>query len=410
MSVRKRTGGLPPVLVAAWLALGCNPDDPNQIGQAGGEPCQPTTTSTGTGAGNEGGSGAGVGQGGSGGEAPPPETILDQRQLDYNEALRTASLKLVGNLPTLAEIETVRTAADKEAAYGTQIDNMMNDVRFKKRMIDFWRNEFRIGGSAALDSAPLFAARITVEGRPYTDLFLAQTNTCPTFDGTNFVDGSCNNATPTAGVLTNPGLLAHYYGNLAFRRVRFYQEAFACRKQPAELTDTPTPMGAGDYTSPWPFGSIAGASNGGTVDFLDTSSAICANCHATSNHRAPLWAFFDANGQQQASIQVNTPTPGNPTSVMSDWLPSGEGTAYKFGKPAADLLAMGALMAQDDEVLTCAVSRVWNFAMSRGDIVNDAAGVPTEVIKDLVDQFKASNGNLRATMKAIFTHPDFVRF
>jgi hypothetical protein len=53
---------------------------------------------------------------------------------------------------------------------------------------------------------------------------------------------------------------------------------------------------------------------------------------------------------------------------------------------------------------------VWNFAMSRGDIVNDAANVPTEVIADLVASFKASNGNLRATMREVFLHPDFVRF
>ena len=67
-------------------------------------------------------------------------------------------------------------------------------------------------------------------------------------------------------------------------------------------------------------------------------------------------------------------------------------------------------MALDEEVQACAVARVWNFAMSRGDIVNDAANVPTEVIAPLVADFKTSNGNLRATMRQIFLHPDFVRF
>jgi hypothetical protein len=71
---------------------------------------------------------------------------------------------------------------------------------------------------------------------------------------------------------------------------------------------------------------------------------------------------------------------------------------------------MGQRMAVDDEVQACGVARVWNFAMSRGDIVNDAANVPTEVIADLVTGFKASNGNLRATMREVFLHPDFVRF
>jgi hypothetical protein len=287
---------------------------------------------------------------------------------------------------------------------------MMNDVRFKTRMIDFYRNEFRIGGTAMKETAPTFAARIAVEGRPYADLFTASSNTCPTFDGTNFIDGDCNNANPTAGILTNPGVLSHYYGNLAFRRVRFFQEVFACRKQPAELSMMSIPMGAGDYTSPWPFESIAGTSNGGRLDFLDTSSAICANCHSTSNHRAPLWAVFDANGQQQPTFQVNIPIQGVPVAELSDWLPPGETTAYKFGQDAGDLAELGQHMAQDEEVMSCAVARIWNMAMSKGDIVNDAATVPGSTVQPLVDQFKSTNGNLRAVIRATFTHDDFVRF
>jgi len=390
---------LAPALVA------CNPDDPSQLGTtsgAGGCPVETTNGSTGTGEGGDGQTSTGTGQ--------PDPTILDQRVLSYPEALRTASLKLVGALPTMTQIDAVKNAPDKKAAYEAEIDAMMNDVRFKVRMVDFYRNELRIGGSAAMDTAPVFMARIAVEGRPYADLFTATSNTCPTFDGTNFVDGDCNNANPTAGVLTNPGVLAHYYGNLAFRRVRFFQEAFACRKQPAELSPMSIPMGAGDYTSPWPFDSIAGTSNGGRIDFLDTSSAICANCHSTANHRAPLWAMFDANGQQQSTFQVNIPVQGVPVAELSDWLPPGETTAYKLGQDAADLAELGAFMAQDDEIQSCAVARIWNMAMSKGDIVNDAASVPNSTIAPLVDQFKATNGNLRPIIRAVFTHDDFVRF
>src|SRR5262249_35682565 len=151
----------------------------------------------------------------------------------------------------------------------------------------------------------------------------------------------------TAGILTDPGIHMQYYGNLAFRRHRFFQEVFACRAQPAELSAKPVPMGAGQYTSPWPFASIAGADNGGRVDFHDTSSAICANCHSTSNHRAPLFGNFDMNGQYQTSIQVHVPVAGLPVAQMSDWLPMGEGTAWKFGVSVADIGALGAAMAAD---------------------------------------------------------------
>lgn len=393
------------------LVAGCNPDDPNQLGTSSGQGGGCDTIAT-TGSGPSSGSGgdATTSTSTSTGTGGPDPTILDKRELSYTEALRTASLKLVGALPTMDQIRAIETAADPKAEYEATIDDLMNDPRFKTRMIEFWRNEFRIGGSAAKETAPTFAARITVEGRPYADLFTATTNTCPTFNGTDFVDGSCTNANPTAGVLTNPGILAHYAGNLAFRRVRFFQEVFACRKQPAELSNMSIPMGAGDYTSPWPFDSIAGTSNGGRLDFLDTSSAICANCHSTSNHRAPLFAYFDANGVQQSTIQVNIPITGVPVAVMADWLPPGETTAYKFGQDAADLSQFGAHMAQDPEVKACAVARIWNFAMSKGDIVNDAAIVPTTTIQTLVDEFETTNGNLRKTLRSVFTHDDFVRF
>jgi hypothetical protein len=397
----------------ALLALGvsimaCNPDDPNTIldppkcsegaANQGGDPSS----------GGAGGTGSGAAPGTGGGEPEP--SILDERVLDYNEAFRTASLKLVGNVPNLTDMEALRNAPDQAAKYAELIDALMSDDRFKRRMVEFWRNEFRTGGTAQTDTAANFAARVLVEGRPYADLFVAQSNTCPTFDGTTFTDGDCTNANPTAGLLTNPALLSQYFGALSFRRVRFYQEIFACKKLPAEFSDTPIQIGAGDYTAPWPFESIAGASNGGRIDFLDTSSAICANCHATMNHRGPLFGNFDAAGVQQPEISVNTPVIGNPVSVFGDWLPVGGTPAYKFEQPAASLLEMGQRMAADDEVQACAVARVWNMAMSRGDIVNDAANVPTEVIADLVASFKASNGNLRATMREVFLHPDFVRF
>jgi hypothetical protein len=406
-----RRSSLGVALALCVLGTACNPDDPNSLSGSSGSGGQCETSGPGaTTSSGVGGDASSSSSGAGGGEAPDP-TILDQRKLDYHEALRTASLKLVNELPTMEQLRSLSDAVDQEARYAELVGELMENPRFKLRMIDFWRNELRIGGTPARETAPAFAARITVEGRPYTDLFTAETNTCPTFNGTDFVDGSCTNATPTAGVLTNPGLLAHYDGNMAFRRVRFYQEVFSCRRQPSEFSATPIPMGAGDYTAPWPFDSIAGASNGGRIDFLDTSSAICANCHATANRRAPLFAYFDANGVQQATIQVRTPVEGVPLSVMGDWLPPGqEQPAYKLGEPASNLLEMGQRMAADPEVQACGVIRLWNFAMSKGDVVNDAAVVPTVVIEDLIEEFELSGFNQRELLHSIFTHPDFVRF
>jgi hypothetical protein len=410
-------------LAAVIAALGCTRDDPTKLTGATPGPaptCPPDTTGgTGNPTGGNPGSTTTTGGGTTGDPPPAAPTILDERVVDYGEALRTASFKIVGNAPTLAQIEELRKAPDQKAAYGQILDNLMADTRFAARMVEFWKTTMRMGGGAAAggkpsrDTAPTFAARLTVEGAPYTNLFTATENTCPTFDGAAFADGSCTQqGIPTTGILTDAGVHMQFYGNLAFRRVRFFQEVFACHKMPAELSEKPVPVGPqmSSYTAPWPWESIAGTVNGGRVDFLDTSGAICANCHATSNHRAPLFANFDANGMYQPTISVLIPIANSPAAELTDWLPPGEGPAFKFGVPTPTLVEYGAAMAADEEILACPVKRMWNYAMSKGDIVIDVADVPTEVVGPLVDQFKQNGYNLREVVKAIFLHDDFVRF
>src|SRR5204862_310015 len=94
-------------------------------------------------------------------------------------------------------------------------------------------------------------------------------------------------AGPTVGILTDPGLLQQYYANMAFRRVRFFQETFVCNKFPAE-TQTGVPMGNGTFTGTMPFTSITGKQNktDAKVDFQDTKAVVCANCHINLNKQA----------------------------------------------------------------------------------------------------------------------------
>lgn len=378
--------------------------------------------------GNGDGNGAdGTGNDGTGADGddgnpnnPPEHTVLDDRVVDYNEALRTASLKLVRALPTLEQIKRVQEAADPKAAYEQELDAMFADPRFAGRMFKWWRDVMRQGGGAngdapSRDTAPALAARLVIEEQPYTNLFTQASNNCPSFDGqTNtFADGECNNNAPVqAGVLTNPGVMYQFYSNMAFRRLRWVQEIFACTKFPAEYSATPVKMGAADYTSPWDFNSITGGDGEDIlVNFKDTSSVICANCHTTSNHQAPLFANFDMNGMWQDSIQVQTPAVPEPvTSKLSDWLPDGQQTAWRFGKPAADLAAFGAAMAEDPIIHECAVARAWNFAMSKEDIVSEATTVPTEILAPYMAEFKSTNFNFKKVLISIFKSEDFVRF
>lgn len=429
-------------LMLGLFACGGN-EDPNKLlgGPNGAQPCPPDTGgaggtgggATGGAAGSTGSAGAGTGGAVASGSSSSSSSgtatgnpTLDARAISYTEALRTASIKLVGKLPTLAQMEDVRLSPDPKATYEKLVDEFMNSPRFAAAMVEFWKNTFRSGGAAAggvpnRDGAPNFAAQIITEGLDYRLMFTAASGTCPTFDpmaGT-FTPADCPNGPLTAGVLSDAGLMYQYASALAFRRTRFIQETFTCRKLPAEWSSMPVPKGAGSYTSPWPFESIGDLSNGGRIAFQDTTAAICANCHTTMNHRTPIFARYDDMGKYVEptvgmdgilEFSVAVPVEGNPLAKMSDYLVPGETTAWKFGKPAANVAEFGQQMAADDEIARCAVLRMWNYAFSKGDAVYDLGDAPDSVIGSLVNDFKANGYILRNTLRAVFVHDDFVRF
>jgi hypothetical protein len=201
---------------------------------------------------------------------------------------------------------------------------------------------------------------------------------------------------------------------MAFRRSRFVQETFACSKFPSEYGTTPKPLGNGTFTGAFPFESITGKLNPATpnpkIDFQDTSAVICANCHEDQNRQAPLFMNYDQNGVLQATSKVMVPVPGNPLAARIDYLPPTESFAWRAGKPVTDIPSFGAAIAADPDVAKCAVNRAWNYALSRGDIVNDLATIPDAVTADLVKGFVANKMNLKETIRVIFKSEDFVKF
>lgn len=357
-------------------------------------------------------------------EAPPPgpphdewDDKLAERQVDYNAALRIAALRLTGELPTLVEIDAVANAPDpaaQQAAYEEQIRRYMGHPRFARQMFRYAQDMLKMGDDPRLDSAAAFVAQVIVMNRPYLDVLTATSGTCPSFDpakGT-FTAGQCTNGAPaTSGLLTHPGMQAHFFGNLAFRRVRWVQETFACTVFPAQIATTATDVGGEmPYTGVFPFDSIAGAKTNGRVDFRDVSSVICANCHSNMNHIAPLFAHYDETGQYSDDLVVPVPLPENPAVEMRDYLPPGEGLAWRYGVPVSDMTSLGRAMAADPDIAECAIARVWNWAMGKSDIVDGGARVPSATIDAHVMAFAAGNYSLKDAIYRVFTSDDFVRF
>jgi hypothetical protein len=393
------------VLPLGLLLAACDASGPSQLSGGTDDDGSPSGANGSTGSGSQS-TGASMGSGGG----EPEHTALDDRATDYMEAYRTASLKLVRALPTLQQIKDLAAAKDQKKAYATAVDELLADTRFNARMVKFWRDAMKMGGDAEMDAAPVLAAKIMVEEQPFMNLFTAASGTCPTFDGATgaFTDGDCQNGVTThAGVLTNPGVMKQFYSNMAFRRVRWVQETFVCTKFPAEVVSKPSQVDGKDFTSPWDFNSISGA----PINFLDTQSVVCANCHTTLNHLAPLFGNFDMNGALQGQISVETPQAPDPIATeRTHWIAASEKTAWRHGEEVADLPALGKAIAADPDVAECAVARMWNFAMSKEDIVNDLAIVPDVVLDSYKKLFNSNDMDLKATLRAMLLSDDFTKF
>jgi hypothetical protein len=264
-----------------------------------------------------------------------------------------------------------------------------------------------------MDTAPAFAAMLTVQNRSYQELFTAATGSCPTFNeaaGT-FAAADCVGAGPRAGVLTNQGVMKQFYSNFAFRRTKWVQETFDCVKFPIDLTGTPTDVGgATPYTGDYAYTSISGTANGGRVNFREAVAVQCAHCHKNLNHIAPLFANYDVNGAYQNTISVKTPLPMEPLAVRLDYLPPEEVTSWRLGQQTPDLASLGTAIAADPDVQKCAVARTWNWAMGKGDIVDLLVNVPAETIQTQVDAFTQNGFKMKDLIYAVFTSDDFVKF
>jgi hypothetical protein len=341
---------------------------------------------------------------------------LANRVTDYNAALRIASMRMTGDIPTMAEINQVKNAGDAAAqktAYETLIQNYMARPAFARQMMYFWRDTFKMGEQAVLDFAPAFAAKLSFENGDYRQLFTATSGTCPTYNDAagSFTAGDCTATGPKAGILTDTGVQKQYYSNFAFRRAKWVQETFDCVKFPIDLTGTPVEVGgATPYTGDYPHESISGTANGGRVNFREAVAVQCAHCHKNLNHIAPLFANYDTNGLYQANIVVKTPLTGEPTAVRLDYLPPEQGTSWRLGVETPDLPAFGAAIAADADVAKCGVARVWNWAMGKGDIVDLLVEVPAETIQAQVDAFTQNGYKMRDLIYAIYTAEDFVKF
>jgi hypothetical protein len=108
--------------------------------------------------------------------------------------------------------------------------------------------------------------------------------------------------------------------------------------------------------------------------------------------------------------QVKIPVPGEPTAQLRDFLPMGETPAYRFGKPVKDLKELGDAIAADPAFPRCMATRIWNWALSRPDVVEDQATLTEALATELATELTNNKWNLKALTYKVFTNESFVRF
>jgi hypothetical protein len=477
---------------------------------------------------NNGNNNGGNNNGGN--NTTPPEPVLtelDDRVIDYNEALRVASVKLSGNLPKLSDVYALADAdeADKPAVYTAMIDKLLDPAQntlLARMLIEHYREVFHIfdadafdgpqagsynammgDGAASRDAAAVFAAYLVVNNLNQTLLSSSsgqagEPMTCPTYNPvTNtFNPVACsnynsmlNNGVQPSGILTDPAPHIVFFGNLAMRRQRWVHETFMCRSTSASVVPVAEPANPGEegdptcqntgvpvegFNSVWPFGSISGECTTTRTKYVNfhewNDATVCADCHATWNHRAPMLAKFtdqgmySPNGINNTGFSVFVPIEGVPAAMLEDWMPTNEsnpnntpmqqtlkaGTkfAWRFGyeldqtNPGLALAEMGDKMATDPVVHSCIMARSWNLIMTRGDIVYSNSPVPQQVFerktnsddvdyggmrvidpaaadpavnpfgepKDMLKQFQDSQFKLKSTLRDMLLSEDFVKF
>jgi len=398
-------------------------------------------------------SASGAGGAGTGGEATTggdeptgggTTTELDDRERNYGAALKYASLKMIGSLPDLRDIQQIGDAvseAEQAAIYEDKIDAMLDDPRYPRQLIGLWREIFRVQPDEqhpARDGAAVFAARLISENQDIRELVTAQNNTCPTYDeSSGFSDGECSNAQslsalgwPSVGVLTDPGIMAAHYGSMAFARARVFREAFMLRAGSGVTVQEsvgllfgvadPCGVATGDpVATPYAISLLAGDCNDAPIDFLQVDSVgyPCVRCHVSYNLLAPMFAVFDDTGDYTGVSEVPTPVEGMPTAQTFDWLAqtyfdsTTQPYRWRYELPAVSTIPeLGELIASDPLVHITLVRHMWAWAFSLRDRQNVLVEIPDSIVEDLADELASNGYDLGAIVRAIYLHDDFTQF
>ncbi len=266
---------------------------------------------------------------------PTPSPTPQFSNETYASALRVASLRLRGRLPTAAD--TANVTENGQTAYDAIVDRYLDRTQnpdLVPQLKAFYSSIFLMAGTVnGIDyDAPVnLATYLVVNERPVTEILSAE----------YCVDGAMNQATcvdgapdgQRAGVIGQKGFLAKFgqADTVNMRRVSVVHQLFACGIYPDGKDTNPSLVRTNVAQTLWPPNpDLNNVPDPSLVPYADDpaspprlakkyqtklpgdSGAECSMCHSSLNARRPVFTPYDVDGVYDATRTIaNNPGDGN---------------------------------------------------------------------------------------------------
>ena len=238
--------------------------------------------------------------------------------------------------------ERGRSTRRKKAAYeALRRSGYMDTPDVRAADVPFWQDTLQDGRRPPSSTPRRRSPRSSsVENRPYIDLFTATSGTCPTFDrrrGTFTAGGVREQRRRRPACSPTPACMTHFFGNLAFRRVRWVQETFAARSsRPRSRRRRRDVGGASPYTGVWPFDQHR---RHGERRPRQLPRHVVGHLRELplddEPHRAAVRELRRERRRTSRRSRCRRRSTARRSRRCTDYLPAGETTAWRFGVPAA---------------------------------------------------------------------------
>lgn len=273
---------------------------------------------------------------------PTPTPTSGFSNETYAQALRSATVKLVGTLPSVEDTQAV--LAEGESAYNARIDNLLDqsvNTNLGPQLRGFYRSMFLMGGTVGpvnYDLVPNLAAHLVLEGKPVTELVTADYcvgNNFQPLDETVVANQELCRGEPDlarrGGVISQRPFLKKFgqEDTVNMRRVSVVHQLFSCGIYPD--TSDPTKLNrTNDAQSNWPM-NTNDTPDDPADDYADPSlglpandpasplrlskkyqgklkgdaGAECHQCHGHLNQRRGVFTVYDIEGIYDGARTIN---------------------------------------------------------------------------------------------------------